>query len=99
MKWGNKMFTNILESIPSESKNVTKWTDDVVYGVYRNDNLEDLPIAILFQMRNHIESIMMNKYSTMINPKISSNDNIEFKDDISKENGKFKSRSTMIKYR
>lgn len=37
------------------------WTPDVVYAVYRNDTLEELPIGILEEMKLHIENVIKSK--------------------------------------
>ena len=37
------------------------WTNDVVYKVYCNDNLETLPVKILQQMACHISNIISEK--------------------------------------
>lgn len=38
-----------------------KWPNAIVYSVYRNDDLESLPVAILEQMERHISGIAMKK--------------------------------------
>jgi len=35
-----------------------EWTPEVVFKVYRNDDLKELPISILNDMRKHIDSIL-----------------------------------------
>jgi len=40
------------------SENMDKWPDDVVYTIYSNEVLETLPVIILEQMRNHIQSVI-----------------------------------------
>lgn len=49
--------------IKKTEKNINSapWTNEVVYGVYCNDDLENLPIHILEQMRDHIEEIIKSK--------------------------------------
>lgn len=38
-----------------------EWTPDVVFNVYRNDDLNTLPIGILEDMKIYIDSIIKNK--------------------------------------
>lgn len=45
----------------SETIKTTEWTDKVVYEVYCNDNLEELPIGILEQMNSCIGSVIESK--------------------------------------
>lgn len=44
----------------------TEWTDDTVFTVFCNDDLKTLPMGILKQMRNHIDSIIEIKNSTCL---------------------------------
>jgi hypothetical protein len=42
-------------------KNVVPWTPEVVYDVYCNDNLEELPVKILEEMKEHLQNIIDKK--------------------------------------
>lgn len=53
----------MIEPISSESE---KWDDEVVYHIYRNDDLETLPVGILEQMANHIQHVIKNKTNKWI---------------------------------
>lgn len=45
----------------AESTKTQPWTKEVVFKVYRNDNLYELPLNILEQMRDHLNNIIDSK--------------------------------------
>ena len=44
-----------------ESTKTQPWTKEVVFKVYCNDNLYELPLKILEQMRDHLNNIIDSK--------------------------------------
>lgn len=45
----------------TKSTKVQPWTKEVVFKVYCNDNLYELPLNILEQMRDHLNNIIDSK--------------------------------------
>ena len=45
----------------AESTKTQPWTKEVVFKVYCNDNLYELPLNILEQMRDHLNNIIDSK--------------------------------------
>ena len=45
----------------AEGTKTQPWTKEVVFKVYRNDNLYELPLNILEQMRDHLNNIIDSK--------------------------------------
>lgn len=44
-----------------ESMKTQPWTKEVVFKVYCNDNLYELPLKVLEQMRDHLNNIIDSK--------------------------------------
>lgn len=43
---------------------IDKWDDEVVFKIYCNDNLRELPRIILLQMKDYIDKILEEKADT-----------------------------------
>ena len=63
-------YLNALEKFDKDIEEVKKiakgtkvqpWTKEVVFKVYCNDNLYELPLNVLEQMRNHLNNIIDSK--------------------------------------
>ena len=57
MKSG-KFDPNMKGIASDDCGNELLWPNDVVYNIYCNDDLTTLPVKILEQMRDHLQSII-----------------------------------------
>lgn len=55
-----KMCNEYSDGLDCEQQD-NQWSNEVVYHIYRNDDLETLPVGILEQMANHIQPVIENK--------------------------------------